>query len=176
LYLNSLLMLLWLFTVVRLHTVVKWFHSLHTHPSVAFCTHTNVISHLRHLPLLYLYYDQNHKSPLTSARSWSHFYRRGIDQRWTVSHFLDSAPVSFWRLFLLRLRKILKHQLHLQLTLRNLPSNLYQKDSVDYASWGKCCTITVLPFIEHDWLKWSRDNYRIERGNTLGFRAVVPNR
>jgi len=37
-------------------------------------------------------------------------------------------------LLLLRLQKILKHQLRLLFTLRKLPPNSYQKDSVYFAS------------------------------------------
>ena len=48
---------------------------------------------------------------------------------------------------LLRLRKILKHQLRLLLTLRKLQSNSYKKDSVYFAAWGKIYGVDILPLI-----------------------------
>jgi len=56
-----------------------------------------------------------------------------VHQKWTEPHFSDSGS---WPLrLLLRLRKILKHQLRLLLKLRKLPSNSYQKDSVYFMPW-----------------------------------------
>jgi len=33
--------------------------------------------------------------------------------------------------------------------------------------------VAILPLVEHDWLKWSRDKYNTERDNILGIEVMV---
>ena len=72
-------------------------------------------------------------------------------------------------LLLLRLPKILKHQLRLLFTLRKLPSNSYQKDSVYFASWGKIHGVAILPLIEHKWCWSGHVKSTIQRYKMLRF-------
>jgi len=73
------------------------------------------------------------------------------------SHFSDSdsAPAPLFKTSA-PTPKNLKHQLRLLLALRKLPTNLYWKVTVYFASWGKTYVMTILSLIEHIWLKWSR--------------------
>ena len=77
---------------------------------------------------------------------------------------------------LLQLSKILKLQLGLLLTLRKLPSNSYQKDSVYFASWSKILyVVSILPLFEQNWLKWSHEKHNTEWEwhNTLRFSVML---
>ena len=85
-------------------------------------------------------------------------------QRWAELPFSDSAPASgFETPAPAPTPQILKLQLQLLLTLRKLPSNSYQKDSVYFASWGKLYAAAILLLTEHKWLKWSRNKHNLYR-------------
>jgi len=89
-------------------------------------------------------------------------------------HFQTPTPLLLRALRpLLLLLKILTLQLRLLLTLRKLPSNSYQKDSVYFASWGKIYVVAILTLIEYKWLKWSREKYNKERHNMLWLRVMA---
>jgi len=45
------------------------------------------------------------------------------------------------------------------------PSNSYQKDSVNFASYA----VAILPSMEHKWLKWSHHMHNTELHNILRF-------
>jgi len=78
--------------------------------------------------------------------------------------FARMNGVTFFRLrlrscfclkLLLRLRKLLKHQLRLLLTLRKLTRNSYHKDNVYFASLKRklfrlFCFMAMLPLVGHD--------------------------
>jgi len=44
--------------------------------------------------------------------------------------------------------------------------------SISCALWDKGCSGTILPSIEHNWLKWSCDKYNMQRENWLGFKSL----
>jgi len=86
-----------------------------------------------------------------------------------MSHIFQTPLLLLDLRFLLRLRKIFKHQLRLLFTLRKPPSNSYQKDSIYFALWGKIYSVAILPLIHHKWLKWWSAKHSSERHNMLRF-------
>jgi len=41
------------------------------------------------------------------------------------------------------------------------------------SSWGKSHVGAILILVEHDWMKWSRDKYNVQKYKELGFQVRV---